>query len=116
MGLEAKNKVWRNPQIRVFISCICFSGFVFSNEVPEEVNSLLALKLGLVDILGKLLDWKYRVNGMYVSPCSYTIITCNNESGVVALDMSSKNIICTLLVSQEVQLLTHILSFNIRAN
>ena len=89
MGLKAKNKVWWNPQILFFISCICFSGFVFSNEVPEEVSALLALKSGLVDSLGKLSDWKYRVNGMYVSPCSWTGITCNNESRVVALDLSS---------------------------
>ena len=54
MGLKAKNKVWWNPQILLFISCICFSGFVFSNEVPEEVSSLLALKSGLVDSLGKI--------------------------------------------------------------
>jgi len=84
--------------------------------VPEEVSALLALKSVLVDSLGKLSDWKYRINGMYVSPCSWIGITCNNESRVVALDLSSKNLTGTFSVSQEVQLLTRILSFNIRDN
>ena len=101
MGLKANNKVCWVPQYLFFIICICFLGFVFSNEVHGEVNALLALKSDLVDSLGKLSDWKYTVNGMSVSPCSWTGITCNNESRVVALDLSSKNLTSTLSISQE---------------
>ena len=117
MGLKANNiKVCWIPQSLFFISCICFLGFVFSNEVPGEVSTLLALKSDLVDSLRKLSDWKYTVNGLSVSPCSWNGFTCNNKSRVVALDLSSKNLTGTFSESQEVQLLTHILSFSIRDN
>lgn len=114
MGLKAKNKVCWITLFLLFISCICFTDSVFSNEVPGEVHALLALKSGFVDSLGKLSDWKYAVNNMSVSHCSWTGITCNNKSKVVAVDLSRKNLTGT--ISHKVQFLIHILSFKISDN
>jgi hypothetical protein len=108
MDLNVNNKVCWITQFLPLLYCICFSGFACGNIIPDEIHALLAIKSDLVDSSGHLSDWKYNDSTMPMSPCSWTGITCNNKSRVVALDLSRKNL--TGKISQAVELLSHLVS------